>query len=178
MTPQIPTQPPIQPPVAAQTPALSPDIAAGLDQLRDIHLPPAVSWWPLAPGWWVLAGLIVAMAVGLVLVVRHRRRTTRHRALGELKALRRNEALAVVPLAERIDVLLKRVVLQRDDARQLVAAHGAPWIARLTEAPGAMPVDIARFIATAPYVDAGRIGPAPDRVALITAAEGWIRRNA
>ena len=24
--------------------------------LRDIHLPEAIFWWPLAPGWWILAG--------------------------------------------------------------------------------------------------------------------------
>ena len=21
--------------------------------LRDLHLPDAISWWPLAPGWWL-----------------------------------------------------------------------------------------------------------------------------
>jgi hypothetical protein len=26
-----------------------------LAQLRDIHLPEAVSWWPLAIGWWLVA---------------------------------------------------------------------------------------------------------------------------
>lgn len=30
-----------------------------LDQLADIHLPGSISWWPLAPGWWVLIALLV-----------------------------------------------------------------------------------------------------------------------
>ena len=28
--------------------------ADSLAQLRDIQLPEPISWWPLAPGWWVL----------------------------------------------------------------------------------------------------------------------------
>ena len=28
--------------------------------LRDLQLPEAVGWWPLAPGWWVLLALSVA----------------------------------------------------------------------------------------------------------------------
>jgi len=37
-----------------------------LSQLKDIHTPDPISyWWPLAPGWWILAFLII---VGLVLL--------------------------------------------------------------------------------------------------------------
>lgn len=28
--------------------------------LRDLHLPEAIGWWPLAPGWWALIVLLVA----------------------------------------------------------------------------------------------------------------------
>ncbi|GHA01459.1 hypothetical protein GCM10008090_08250 [Arenicella chitinivorans] len=37
-----------------------------LEQLRDVHMPEPVSWWPLAPGYWLLLGLIVAMLLALV----------------------------------------------------------------------------------------------------------------
>ncbi|WP_144393396.1 DUF4381 domain-containing protein [Pleionea sediminis] len=30
-----------------------------LAQLKDIHTPDPISWWPLAPGWWILAVLII-----------------------------------------------------------------------------------------------------------------------
>ena len=26
--------------------------------LRDLHLPEAIGWWPLAPGWWVVIALV------------------------------------------------------------------------------------------------------------------------
>jgi hypothetical protein len=45
---------PLQSPLAQPSP---------LDQLADIHLPDGVSWWPLAPGWWILLALVVALAL-------------------------------------------------------------------------------------------------------------------
>ncbi|MGV6806815.1 MAG: DUF4381 domain-containing protein [bacterium] len=33
-----------------------------LDQLRDIHLPDPVAWWPPAPGWWLL-GIVIAILI-------------------------------------------------------------------------------------------------------------------
>ena len=37
-----------------------------LDQLRDIHLPEPILWWPLAPGWWLLIIMAVVLAARLV----------------------------------------------------------------------------------------------------------------
>ncbi|HEX7342450.1 MAG TPA: DUF4381 domain-containing protein [Rhodanobacteraceae bacterium] len=33
--------------------------------LRGIHMPPPASWWPLAPGWWVLAALLLIVMAWL-----------------------------------------------------------------------------------------------------------------
>ena len=46
-----------------------------LEQLRDIHLPQAVHWWPPAPGWWIVAALILALTIwlGRYLQARYRR---------------------------------------------------------------------------------------------------------
>jgi len=32
-----------------------------LEQLRDIHLPEPISWWPLAPGWWLAALVFIVL---------------------------------------------------------------------------------------------------------------------
>ena len=34
-----------------------------LDQLRDIHPPQSVAWWPLAPGWWIVIILVFLLTV-------------------------------------------------------------------------------------------------------------------
>jgi hypothetical protein len=164
--------------MSAPVPALSPKLAKQLEQLRDIHLPADISWWPLAPGWWVLAGAVVVAALAVVAINYVRRRTVRYRALHELNDLRRDENLGAVIAAERIAVLLKRIVLQRSATKSIGVEHGPRWVERLTQEPGGMPAEIARFLALAPYADAERIDGSPDRAALFTAADRWIRRNA
>lgn len=47
-----------------------------LRQMKDIHLPEDPSWWPLAPGWWWLLGMVIMLScVGLVLRYRYRQRS-------------------------------------------------------------------------------------------------------
>lgn len=41
--------------------------------LRDVHVPPAPSLWPPAPGWWLLAGAL-ALAVAIAWWIRRKRR--------------------------------------------------------------------------------------------------------
>ncbi|KIZ35849.1 DUF4381 domain-containing protein [Stutzerimonas stutzeri] len=42
-----------------------------LDQLAPLISPEPISWWPPAPGWWLL-GLALLMALGLLWRLRHR----------------------------------------------------------------------------------------------------------
>lgn len=64
-------------------------------ELRDIHLPADPSWWPPAPGWWMLAVLVVGLALWLCLWMRRlaRRRQWRQRILRELDRVAADDSL-------------------------------------------------------------------------------------
>lgn len=64
-------------------------------ELRDIHLPADPSWWPPAPGWWILAVLTIGLAVWFGLAMRRRllRRQWRHRIMSEFEAIVADDAL-------------------------------------------------------------------------------------
>jgi hypothetical protein len=102
-----------------------------LAQLRDIHLPDPVSWWPPAPGWWLLAILVIGAIVAAVRwgMRRHRALAYRRQALLELEqAFRLRETdgdeLAFLRTANAI---LKRAALQSFPRAELASLHGEAW---------------------------------------------------
>jgi len=122
--------------------------------LRDIHLPPPVPWWPLAPGWWVLAGaVIVAIALALWAWRRRAGRRLRRAALAEIDAIEAQFAQDGAPhaCACALSRLAHRMTLAARGPRA-AAATGTDWIATL-EAVAAKPLpDALRELLTrAPY---------------------------
>jgi len=63
-----------------------------LEQLRDIHLPEAVHWWPPAPGWWIVAALLLGLITWLsrYLQARYRRQYFRGESQDLLKQVWRD----------------------------------------------------------------------------------------
>lgn len=95
--------------------------------LRDIHLPPA-AWWPLAPGWWLLAGALVLIAAGIAWWLWHRaRRRPLRAALREIDAIESAFARGgdVERLVEDASRLLRRVACRIDPAA--ASRSGAAW---------------------------------------------------
>lgn len=64
--------------------------SASLDLMHDIILPPAISFWPLAPGWYALALILVSFIfyISQVRKEKYRRNFYRREALQRLKNLK------------------------------------------------------------------------------------------
>ncbi len=149
-----------------------------LGQLRDIHLPQPVSWWPPSPGWWLLAAFVLLLGVlALYLLYRHRQERWRRAALGEWQRLREAWAsgnIDGVSASRELSVLLRRVALARFPRHQVAALTGEAWLAFLDSAvPGQklFTSGPGRALLEAPYAVQVEI----DTEALFDACGRWLR---
>jgi Domain of unknown function (DUF4381) len=98
-------------------------------ELRDIHVPQVSMWWPLAPGWWVLFALLVAVTVAGILVLRQRAAWNRRvdAALADLRDATARYAKEgdVAAFATVASQLLRRVA-RTNDPRSVVL-KGVAW---------------------------------------------------
>jgi hypothetical protein len=130
--------------------------------LRDIHLPGPVSWWPPAPGWWLLVGLALgALVFALLYRMRLRVRRVALRALGEIErsyAAHGNGQR----LAADVSALLRRVCLTYRPRETVASLTGNAWRAQLlslSTAHDALSAPVAEQIVYGPYNPAQHIEP-------------------
>jgi len=144
-----------------------------LSQLRDIHLPSAVSWWPPAPGWWgILALVLIATGLAYVLYARRRRNRWRIKALAELARLR---DAAPERLLRDLSVLLRRVAISRFPRHDVAALTGEAWLAFLDRSLGddkAFQSDAGRVLLSGPYASNVEV----DTASLFILCERWIKQ--
>jgi hypothetical protein len=140
--------------------------------LRDIHLPPA-HWWPLAPGWWLIAALLVLAAVGIAWWMRRAARAHPVRvAMREIDALEAAYAHDgnVRKLADGASRLMRRVALRV--APGVAAQAGASWRAfvqmHASDTAGRRALDA---LASERF----RAQPSLDAPALLAALRAWCR---
>jgi hypothetical protein len=151
-----------------------------LNDLRDIHLPTAVSWWPPAPGWWLLAALVLLLVIGLLVWQRLRARDKwRRYAMAELASLRvrSDSAEESTGLVRELSVLLRRVAISRFPREEVAALSGDAWLAFLDRPLGEEAGFRAsgQLLLTGPYVRSAAI----DTQALNTLfdlCERWLKK--
>lgn len=143
-----------------------------LADLKDIHLPDPVSWWPPAPGWWICLAVTVLLVLALVLFYQKvwKQRRYRRLALQELAQLMASD-MDNTSLLEAVASLLRRTAIAGSSRPAIAGLQGHDWQAYLQQQ---MPEEQARLIAVSRYQ---ATAPAYDKQALFAAARHWIRKH-
>ena len=112
-----------------------------LQHLRDIHLPADPSWWPPAPGWWLLTALAIALSVWLWRFIQQ----LRHRRAPFGAALRLYEAeyarfgsgnSEATEFVNRTNEIIKRTLIHLRHDQRAVRASDDAWLTLLDELSG------------------------------------------
>lgn len=150
-----------------------------LAQLRDIHVPGPIDTWPPAPGWWLLAGLVLIGLISLSIWLYRRWRANRYRRealaeLAELEATWRETGDAHAYLAA-LQHLLKRVALTTFKREEVASLTGEAWVAFLDRSTGSHDFSMAESEA---LIDGNyRSDASIDVAALQAVAQTWIRKH-
>lgn len=111
-----------------------------LAQLQDIDTPPVAGPWPPAPGWWLLAALIIGLLVlgGIWLWRWHRRTAPRRDALARLDRLGIAPEQAGTEWYAALNRLLKQAAIHLYPEQNPEALSGRGWqdfLARTSDMP-------------------------------------------
>ena len=157
----------------AQTPAVA---GTATLELRDIHLPEPVSWWPIAPGWWILlASVLLLTAVIYIARKAYKNRQLKREIKAELEQIkaRYRQTQNKPRLAEALSVLLRRTSISFYPKSDIAGLIGHDWLAYLDETHSRssnskkFQSSIGEVMLTAPYL--------PDDAVLDFDAEKLIR---
>lgn len=154
-------------------------IAEVLSQLRAYRLPEPLDWWPPAPGWWVLFGLILVTAAVAAMWVRRQRSLTAssRQAQRELEHLRRQLDVDgdTAGFVRQVSSLLRRYALTKWPSQDIAGLTGDAWLAFLDAHGGNGDFErgVGRHLADAPYRQSVDVPAQP----LAELVGRWIRQN-
>jgi hypothetical protein len=160
---------------------MSPD-PASLQRLHDIVVPQPAPWWPPAPGWLWLLGVLAMVAVVLLIraFARWQRNRYRRQALAELTRLSaaRQESGRQPPDPAALAALLKRTALTAYPREMVATLTGQEWFAFLDRTGGTRfgaglgaALEAANYHAAGDPLDASRL------VEIAAEVEHWIRHH-
>ncbi len=128
-----------------------------LNNLRDITLPTEVSWWPPAPGWWLLAVLLI---IAIIFSIRGLKTRYHRTSILVLAQKERDEIISrynknedSVALMSQLSILLKRYALLCFPEKNIAGLHGEPWQQFIMkQGPNTTDANqVAELLTTSPY---------------------------
>ena len=147
-----------------------------LDELRDIHLPEVINWWPLAIGWWLLAGLLLS----LVLVLRYsktkKQRAMVNFAIDSLNKLEADTSLDSQQWLQALSGLLRRIAINLHGRQSSAGLVGKQWLEYLDRhsQKNEFSDGVGKVLATQAYQETVKY----DRKALSGLVRQWVKSQA
>ncbi len=144
-------------------------------EFRDIELPNAISWWPPAPGWWLLLLLFLVSLILAWFTWRRWQNGLRRSAISELEEIY-NQHLHHgddQQLVRQINILLRRFLLASGD-KQAASLTGEDWLCHLEQFCTTAKIrhSEARVLAVGPY----QSNPTVDSEKLVGAVQVWLKQ--
>ncbi|NOY17738.1 MAG: DUF4381 domain-containing protein [Gammaproteobacteria bacterium] len=147
--------------------------------MRDIHLPGEPGLWPPAPGWWILAALLLVLLVWVAWAAlrRYRLHRSRQRILAMLSELEQEADNNTPERIAQISILLRRLALMRYPRQRVAALTGTDWLSFLDESGGQgnFSQGPGQVLATGPYQPT--LPRDLDTRALGTLVRSWVIKN-
>ncbi|MGH1461030.1 MAG: DUF4381 domain-containing protein [Neptuniibacter sp.] len=121
--------------------------------LRDMQLPEAISWWPLAPGWWLLMCLLVVFLIAVFFTIWKKLQDPRREAMQELLRIEQqySEHQDKQLLVVECNTLMKRLALTLYPRSQVAALSGQQWLAFLRNSSGKLDISHLDILIHGPY---------------------------
>lgn len=149
-----------------------------LAQLKDIHLPEPIGWWPLAPGWYLVMALVLLILLYLTYLAykRYRHALAKKNALALLDSYQQHykQEPNVAATSANISALLRRVALVYFPREQVASLHGEAWLQFLQQtAKGSDFESVREMLLDAPFKNDLTMNLEP----LFQQAKLWIKQR-
>ncbi len=154
------------------------DKNAALAQLKDIHLPNPIGWWPLAPGWWFIIIMVVLLMIWLSWQSWRwwQAMKPKNQALKILKQIEQKskENVPVSDICAQISQLLRRVALTYYPVDEVAGLQNDAWIAFLNSHSDKVNFNAVReHLLVYPYSNQAKASLSP----LFDRTRAWIKQR-
>lgn len=144
--------------------------------LKDIHEPEAIGWWPPAVGWWILAVSIPLLIIFLVWLYKRLTRKTALKTANKILARIKQDATrdSLQKLSD-LSILIRRVAISVSPRTKSAGLTGRQWLEFLDTSVKGLPFSegIGQLLADAPY---RKTPPTELEISqLIALCEDWLK---